>query len=99
MNITYSEKPVQQERTLGRNANSWPKESDSVWRVTKSDHADFLAGDLLLYLCSNYQGYAFINMRSKTIHTNEVTDGNKVSIIQDFTLNAVTLYVDNSARP
>lgn len=100
MNISYQEKPKQQQRSLGNDPNGWPKESDTIWRVVESDgREEFQQDDLLLYLCHRYSGYCWINLRSKAIHTHDIKDSYKIKIVQDFTINTVSLYVDNSARP
>lgn len=99
MNVSYTEKPKSTERSLGNDPNGWPSESDTIWRVVSSEHDKFLVGDLLLSLVTRYTGYAILNLRSKELHTNKIENGYKVKIVQDFTVNTVTLYVDNSARP
>lgn len=99
MYISYQEKPVQQQRSLGNDPNGWPSEGGTIWRVKESPIDGFVRDDLLLVLCSRYQGYAVLNLRSQELHTGTIKDGYSVKIVQDFTVNTVTLYVDNSARP
>lgn len=101
MNVSYVEKQPTPVRSLGTDPNGWPSEGDTIWRVVEngSSNEAFLQGDLLLNLCSRYSGYAIINLRSKTIHVGKIDGGYQIKVIQDFTINTVTLYVDNSARP
>lgn len=99
MPVSYEKKPAQQVRNLGKDPNSWPRESETIWRVMKSDSEDFEVGDLLLYLCSNHRGYAIVNLRSNCIHTGQISDGYTIQVVQDFSVKNVTLYVDNSAMP
>lgn len=101
MNISYQEKPKQQPRSLGGDPNSWPNESNTIWKVVESpdDREDFKVDDLLLYMCHRYSGYCWINLRSNEIMTGNIKESYKIKIVQDFTVNTVTLYVDNSARP
>lgn len=101
MRIHVVEKPKQTPRELGKNANQWPRDSGTIWRVVESDHEDFLVDDRLLYMSSDYSGHAWINLRTEVIFTGNISTSydKKVMIVQDFTVNQVSLFVDNSARP
>lgn len=93
--LFVKQKPIQQPRFL---ASSWP--SEGVWSVTKTrdETAAFAVDDKLLFISS----YIFVHLRTEKWYVSgrqSDQELNGIQVVRDYSIQEVTLHIDNTEKP